>query len=465
MSGIPLSPLFKIYVWSIILEPMLYFVIGERSVTGVTANVSRILQTVVVLWLLIGFVASSVDLRQASPFGRIYINYTIYFLLACIAGVYGYLRGAYTIPVAYGTDVSAFAGILNSAWLRPLFEYFIAIYYFVYFVVLPRYFLKKPEHVEYYFKWFFRLFGASLLIGFIGYLLSWFDIVLVGRHMFDRREIGHRFNGLAGEPRDAFVYLIFGVALYYLRCYQTGAKVNVRWLAVVGAAALLTQSASGLLGIVIFLGLLIALGLVRLNKFALGAAFVLPLMLVPLLIVLVENSERLLAYRQALLLTWSILENHEQLPLILIGNSNNIYPAYEWINKLREFDLAPVLIGSGIGSASAINNLLGSWDELTNPNSQLIRLIYESGLVGSFFFVMAFYRPMELLTAQMSRRHRRVMLALTVLLIGAFLAHRSASLYIFLGIAIATLGNARSAVRRLEPRRVPAASSAVAARP
>jgi len=44
-----------------------------------------------------------------------------------------------------------------------------------------------------------------------------------------------------------------------------------------------------------------------------------------------------------------------------------------------------------------------------------------------------------LLTARMAARDRRRFLLLTLLLLGAFLGHRNASLYIFLGICLATL--------------------------
>jgi hypothetical protein len=459
----PLGLLFKVYVWSIILEPLLFFVLGHRAETGVTANISRLLQFCVVTSLLFSFVTQTFPLRRVHPLNRLYAYYSAYFLAACASGLYGYFTGTYKVSVAYHGDVSGFTAVLNSAWLRPLFEYGIALYYFVYFAVLPQFFLTSRERLQYFFRAFFFMFNATLVLGFVDVLLARAGFVFIGRHLFDWIAVGGRFHGLAGEPRDAFVYLIFGIAVYFLRCYLTQTRPKRWWIGVVALAALLTQSASGLIGVAIFLGLLVTIGFIRLNRSAAIGGVVAVFVVVPLLFLVIVNTERLKAYMDVLLIIFDILDRHEGIPPILTGQVNNIYPVYYMIAKLRDFEFLPLLIGFGFGSASAINNLMGTFDELANPNSQLIRLLFESGLIGSALFVLAFYRPMELLTAGMPRHDRRRFLVITLLLVGAFLGHRNASLFIFLGLAIATL-QAAYVRRRVEPTaRTPSRYSALPA--
>jgi len=228
-----------------------------------------------------------------------------------------------------------------------------------------------------------------------------------------------------------------------------------RWLWAVIAAAVLTQSASGLLGIAISLALLSCVALARLNKRVLALTIFAMLTLPPLIYVLIESSERLVAYKEALLLVWDLLERRREMPLVLLGQLNNIYPIYSLINKVRELELIPVFIGSGFGSASVLNNSMGSYGELANPNSQLIRLLYESGVIGLFLFVLAFYTPIERLSANIDPRTRRTMLTLTLLLLGSFLAHRHVALFIFTGVAIATFRVAYAA-RRIGEAAAPA---------
>src|SRR3990172_168130 len=100
----------RIYVWSIILEPLLFFVLFERTVSGVAGNLSRILQMTVVSSLILKLLASFLNLRLAdvrvvSFASPLYINYVIYFYLVIFAGFIGFLSGAYYLPGIYSYNV------------------------------------------------------------------------------------------------------------------------------------------------------------------------------------------------------------------------------------------------------------------------------------------------------------------------------------------------------------------------
>ena len=76
---------------------------------------------------------------------------------------------------------------------------------------------------------------------------------------------------------------------------------------------------------------------------------------------------------------WSILESGGELPYLMKIQLDSIYPLYDLTVKFRNFDFLPVLIGSGLGSASVVNNVYSDFVFGTsNPNSQLVRNLYES---------------------------------------------------------------------------------------
>ena len=69
------------------------------------------------------------------------------------------------------TEMNIVAQIGQSAFFRPFFEYFIALYYFVYFVVLAQYMLINKQSIDYFFRWFNVVFLTCLFIGFTDLLL------------------------------------------------------------------------------------------------------------------------------------------------------------------------------------------------------------------------------------------------------------------------------------------------------
>jgi hypothetical protein len=135
---------------------------------------------------------------------------------------------------------------------------------------------------------------------------------------------------------------------------------------------------------------------------------------------------------------WYLLESSAELPYLMLMQSPNIYPLYDLTVKAREMDIMPILIGSGLGSASVINNqYLPYAGEMINPNSQIVRALFESGIVGTFFLIMSFVYPVRQLTKHIATKIRRSFMILTLLLIGCFMGHRTAAPFIYLGIFLA----------------------------
>jgi len=442
MSKIPLIS--KVYVWSVVFEPLLFFIMWDQWTAGIGGNISRILQGLVIISLILKYFIKPSGLRIINFANPLYRNYGIYLGIAIFAGLVGGLSGAYQVSVPYSTsEQSYFASLLNSPAFRPVFEYIIAIYYFIYFVVLPRYMLKTESAVFYFFRVFKTMFIISLVVGMVNLAFAISGIRLVPRHIADWAYggvyAGGRFHGLAGEPRDAFVYLFLGIAVINLEAYVKGQSLSKFWIVTVISAAVLTQSASGLIGIAVFCVLLGTYGLnyaMNVRTFPLLLAI---LILTPVLIYgSIISSERFLQYLKSTSDLWYLLESGGELPYLMLQQSTNIYPLYDLTVKARELNILPIIIGSGFGSSSAISNHYAPFaGQMLNPNSQLVRSLFESGVVGTFFLIMSFFYPVKQLTKYIIIKDRFIFITLTLLLIGCFMGHRNAAPFIYLGTFLA----------------------------
>jgi hypothetical protein len=441
MRDIPLIS--KVYVWSVVFEPLLFFNIWDEWTTGIGGNISRLLQAMVIIALILKYAMKpSQGLRVINFANPIYRNYGIYLGIAIFAGFLSALFGDYNVEMTFSSSrQSYFANLLNSPAVRPQFEYFIAIYYFIYFVVLPRYLLKTEDALDYFFLIFKTMFILSLVVGALSLPFDYFGIRLVPCHISNWSHwTGPRFHGLAGEPRHAFIYLFLGLAVFKLESYIKNQPLSKIWIITIIAAAILTQSASGLVGIAVFLVLLSLDSLtypLRSGRVFLGLSL---LILTPLLIYgLINSSSHLSYYLTSTSGLWDILESGGELPYFMMIQSPDIYPLYDLIVKARELEILPIIIGSGLGSASVINNHYTPFvsGQMINPNSQLVRSLFESGIVGTLFFILSFISPVKQLIRHIAIKDRFTFIMLTWLLIGCFMGIRSAAPFIYLGIFLA----------------------------
>ena len=87
-----------------------------------------------------------------------------------------------------------------------------------------------------------------------------------------------------------------------------------------------------------------------------------------------------------------------------------------------------------MGSASvAIKKYVQDYG-VYNPNAQIIRSLFESGIVGTVIFIMAFTQPLRSL--YIPRQKIKYVMLYMFFILGAYFGHRSGAPYIFLGITI-----------------------------
>ena len=347
------------------------------------------------------------------------------------------MYGAYSIP-----SISIEDTMMISVY-RPVIEYIIAIYYFFYFVILARYMLNDPLAIDYFFKVFSGLFYFSLILGLLDLVLMYVidGYGGIGRHMRDMLSVGTRFHGIAGEPRDAFVYLVLGIGVLYLKDIWRGEKkLTKKRLLVISIAMILTQSASGLIGIMFSSTLLL---MYYFPKITLNKKIVTILAIISLNIIVVlaiSESPRVLRYYDGFLKIYDTLWYGREVNTILSEAMSNIYPIWHrWLEVLN-LNILPSFIGTGLGSSSVINNVYFMESNVVlNPNANLIRMFYDVGIIGVLLLIKSFIYPINRLYINKDLRLKLILSMLFV--VGAYFAHRSVAPFLFLGIMLVAIEN------------------------
>ena len=443
----------KIFVWSLLFEPLQYFIMFPQNASGFGGNVSRLLQFIVI-FLLFFKVLLTGKASLARPFSVNNRGYTYFFLLSIFAGIIGYLTGSYSYSLPDILLNSQTTRSFTVTVLRPFFEYFIALYYFVYFVVLAQYMLFTKEDIDYFFKWFKIVFLALLFIGFADLIVKtiYGEVIYSGINLQFHKNLspGKRFHSFIGEPRAAFIYLFFGLALLSLMdTWNQTKKLTLLLSILIFVAIFFTQAISGILGLVCVLFLLIIyyFHLFSINKkilflfsILLMAIFIVLCLLFPSMMYgLIDQflTVRIRGYLEASANLFNKLDEGLLIQSWLSKVMNNVYPIWHLWDEVRNFNFFHLFFGNGLGSASIINiyylNSLG----VSNPNSGIVRMLYENGIFGILLFITAFLGPIKRMSLNYEIYHK--LMFYTIVLLGLYFGHRSSTLYIFFGVALAIL--------------------------
>jgi O-antigen ligase len=204
---------------------------------------------------------------------------------------------------------------------------------------------------------------------------------------------------------------------------------------------ILTQSFSGVIGVIFSLTLFAIFTEKSLKNLLL--MLILIFLTVILGYLILEFSPRIQHYAKMILTLPRVMESDSEMPYLVHIQSPDIVPFWLFINKLFEYDYYPLLFGSGMGSASfATNNFMDiATVEINNPRAQIIRLLFESGLIGTYLYLIIHIKPIRKLCSCVPSVGRSTIWLSSIMLFGAVLGHRSNVGLIFVGIVVAILVN------------------------
>jgi hypothetical protein len=201
-------------------------------------------------------------------------------------------------------------------------------------------------------------------------------------------------------------------------------------------ALIITQSASGLVGVIfaLFIYVYTDLRITIARVIHMVIAFIFGIGLVYLIIL---NTDRLMDYVIAAEGIYEVLKLNELLPPILFAQANNIFPLWQFFLHIGNFNMIEVFLGSGFGSSSFINNNLGGMEGLENPQSNAVRLIYEVGFLGFWLYLRSQIQLIRIVSKNYLCTEGRFFYLLAILLVGICLGHRSTTILILCGVALA----------------------------
>jgi hypothetical protein len=242
-------------------------------------------------------------------------------------------------------------------------------------------------------------------------------------------DIGFRFHGLFGEPRDAVPSLILGVLVYLFRIYFLQKRLSYFdcfILFIYSIAVLLTQSVSGLFGIALGFVFFVfySLFVPRSSRFILQLAGITTLFLVS---IVAFSGERLIYYLGVYGDLSFVNRSFKSLSFDETTQMFNIYPVLVFFNNLIT-NWVFSIFGYGAGSSAAFNLIYGM-SGVSFPSSDLVRLLVEKGVIGLLLHVLFFMYFLRFRIASMSLYRLSASQFLFCLVLGGCLLHRSYAMW------------------------------------
>ena len=430
--------LVRLWTISVLLEPLLYFVLVDRTQIGFGGNISRLLQLLVMILIIANFMSGK-RFRIPVYARSLYFPLLLFIFYVFITSLVGFLLGAYSGGQTSG-EQKGLTLVFHNDTTRPVVELIILIFQFFYFVILPVVFLRTKREFDFFFKWALFLLSVHFIGGWIDFILTPLGVDVISRHLGDGRSVGLRFHGIAGEPRDAAIYmmsLFFFIATYCF--YKNGSIPSPKksYTALIGVSCLATISASFF--VAVFFSLLLWLAY-EIRRVSVGFAFKATMLVMVLALILgysLSYFERLglyvETYRDYL---ESLYENpYQELPFLIKVSFNNVYPIIRVLREFSDGNIFPLFFGHGLGSSGIANSLI--YGEYNNPNNQLARLIYEQGVVGVWLFVYVFLRITKRCAVGLSGVEKNRLVIAGLIMIAGVFAHRTGVWMIWLGLLIA----------------------------
>ncbi len=443
-GSVPLTT--RLFCYSVCLEPFLFFLIIDRLTAGFSLTLARAFQvTLYVILALRGLSARLPEQNRDFPAYHRFIGafmglFSLVFVVIYLTGD-SYIYRATTLD----SDASnAFASMLSRATVRPFIEGgTLMLTVMHYFWIGPR-MIRTREHVVFLVLTFVLLSYASLAVGFVnlGSAMA-FDQNLVPRHFAEflyeaPSYSGVRFQGLAGEPRDAFGQLVLFAMVFFaarsLGLFEFGRSAARRVGVLTALAMITTLSASGLAAMVVFGGLFV--GYQFFSDFSLkriGQGLVVAMIITVTSVAALVFIDRFADYVEV----YSDIQTDGELSPLALTQFNNIYPLMHWLEMCKEGSVGLCALGGGFGTSFALNSAFYT-EGLNNPHSYVSRLLPEVGLVGLVAFILLLLRPAFRRLARIPAPMRSVKIGLLGV-VAVSLAHKSNHLYLALLVACLAL--------------------------
>ena len=141
----------KLYTWSVVFEPMLFFVFINQANLGFNGNISRFLQAIFLVLFIFNELTKRNKTKLPSLLSQKYSGFILYFIISIV--------GFFLSTISYylfldAKIVEEYVFMMERFKIRMAFEYIVFIYYIIYFMYLPSIIFKTKSDLNYFFKIF-----------------------------------------------------------------------------------------------------------------------------------------------------------------------------------------------------------------------------------------------------------------------------------------------------------------------
>lgn len=363
------------------------------------------------------------------------------FLIVILIGSKPTINRSIVYPIIYLIALFVFQASISFLYSletrnqRSYLEIFLLIYQISFFCILPCLFIKNEEDLLKFLNIISVLLWLSVLIGFVDFVIRISGYDLIGRHLIDGRDVGVRFHGLFGEPRDAAAVVGFLMAVEIVRHYfgAITSKIAFKKILILSFATMLTQSMSFLVGLCIFL----VFFSVRFFSFK-GAFFVF------ILCSFVGfnywfglfESNRIINYFNDLggVISFILADTDQVISKVYSGQMPNLVPIRSFFNRFLSNDFHLVMFGSGLGTVYESNLASGFLPaDGISPKSNISKMLIEQGVFGLLLYASVHFYAFQHLGKLERLRYMEISFFYVFAL---SLAHRSPVNFMCIGIAI-----------------------------
>ncbi len=440
------SFIFYFYSISVISEMLLYFIFGS----GLLDKLSRQIQFSFLLFFSFYLLFNTKNIMIDIKFKKIHIYFLLFLIVGLISTFFNLISGTYyegllnylkhletySVNFSYLNTDSMFKSVFN----LPIIEILKYLYFYFYFAILLPFIIDTNEKLIKFVDLFYYIFIFCLLVGFIVLidvaLKDYGEQVLISRHWYydDQMNVGVRFMGIFGEPRDSAVALLLGALLLYIRSDLRNLKPPLFVFSLILIALFFTISGSLMISMLIYPLIFILfypqvlanLNIQNISIFLITSIFA---------FVIIYSGERTFEYFIGIQTFITQLSRGEMLEGLLATQVINIYPIYLFLMDLFSLNFLDSFIGHGISSSNIIKVPHETFS-LNGPHSLLTRLLYEFGIIGTFIWIQVFALSLHLLKKNMNNQKWYVILIIMTALLSIAIVHKSSLIYIALGVIL-----------------------------
>lgn len=467
--------IFYFYILAFLFLPFDFFLFYEQNVFGTTWTMSKMLQIITYVMILVKIVFD----RDISIVKDIIASYKLhkYFLIflsfIILVSIVGILNNNYH---------TVFNDSSFKFQIRPIKEILILCHQYFFFIVLAPIIINSKIKIRNAMQLLFLAVIFNLIFAFIDYGLVVYGIEFIPRHWIDGRDVGERLHGLFGEPRDAYVGLIFSMCFVYVYKNYFNQTLSIIFPIIFCLSSVLTFSTSAFVGAFVYLITICSVKIFqsfrqqqKIKSWILFILFFVVLSLIfntrnyiyitqlfetltntlryysfnvlaDMLLNLEFNRPSFLPSSEEIVydrkfLSLSPLENNiphgsDRTGTGLSAHIVNLLPLLEYIDRINRLEYWNFLFGKGSGTTSIFFNQVTTNNQISNPHSQFIKILFEYGIIGFCLYAFSLFKIVFDLSKNVNIKTQKLIFGSFIMLGVPVLLNNNYMLHLFLGVLI-----------------------------